>query len=142
MTPEERQEVIDTEHLRLLSLFHYISGALTIAFSCFFIIHLLFMLGMSFAIPAGKHGAEAFPFAIFAGVFGLFILMGITLGVLEIFSGRSIARRQARTMSMVIAAPGVLMMPFGTILSVMTWIVLSRNSVKAMYGEAGAAAGP
>lgn len=138
MTTEERQEIIDQEHLRLLSLFHYISGALTIAFSCFFIIHLLFMLSMSFMVPAGKNGEGpgAFPFAVMAVAFGGFIVVGIAYGIAEILSGRAIAKRQKRTMSMIVAGPGVIMMPFGTILSVMTWIVLSRASVKSIYGEA------
>lgn len=32
---EERQAIIDDEHLRLLSLFHYIKGRMTIVFSLF-----------------------------------------------------------------------------------------------------------
>lgn len=139
MTPEERQHVIDTEHLRLLALFHYISGGLTLAFSCLFIFQLMFMLFIAVGMGpfTDKHGAPAEPFpAVFiAVIFGMFICLGIALGVMEILSGRSIGRRRARLMSMIVAAPGVLMFPFGTVLSVMTWIVLARPSVQAMYAE-------
>lgn len=137
MTEEERQHVIDTEHLRLLSLFHYISGALTILFSSMFILHLGFMAVMFSMAPAQKDGTML-PFAFMGVFFGLIILAGIALGIAEILSGRSIARRQKRMLSMIIAGPGVLMMPFGTILSVMTWVVLSRASVRALYGEPAA----
>ncbi|MDB5803024.1 MAG: rane protein [Betaproteobacteria bacterium] len=136
MNPEEKQRVLDDEHLRLLSLFHYISGAMTIFFSCFFIIHLVVMAYMSTHIPLGKNGQpDNFPFAIFTVVFGVVICVGIALGVMQIISGRALGRHRRRRLSMIVAAPGAMFMPYGTILSVMTWMVLSRPGVRAQYDE-------
>ena len=33
MTPEEKHAIVDDEHLRLLALFHYIFGGITVAFA-------------------------------------------------------------------------------------------------------------
>ena len=136
MAPEERQQVIDTEHLRLLELFHYISGAITIAFSCLFLVQLAFMLSITWAMPQfDKHGAPIppFPIAAFAIILGLLTCLGIALGVMQIVSGRCIAHHKRRLLSIIVAVPLALMMPFGTILAVMTWLVLTRASVQTMY---------
>ncbi|MEJ2544432.1 MAG: hypothetical protein P8Y99_10235, partial [Calditrichaceae bacterium] len=47
---DERQKIIDNEHLNLLSLFHYISGGITIAFALFFGLYFIFILFLIFSI--------------------------------------------------------------------------------------------
>ena len=139
MNPEEKQQILDDEHLRLLALFHYISGGMTLAFSCLFLVQFAFMAAVFSQIGTmpQKPGmpAEAFPLLAFGLIFGFLICTSLALGVMQLLAGRAIARRQRRTMIMIVAAPGALFMPYGTLLSVMTWMVLSRPSVRAMYGE-------
>jgi hypothetical protein len=141
-TPQQaRDEIIDEEHLRLLSLGHYITGGLCIAFASIFIFHFVFMLlgalyPEMFAGPnqtqQGQPDAEFF--LIFAVVIGLVILAGWTFGGLTIYVGRCIKRRTHRTLTFVMACLNTMFIPFGTILGVFTLIVLSRPNVKRLYG--------
>lgn len=136
----DRQRVLDDEHLRLLALFHYISGGLGILFSSMFIVHAAVMgflaanadkfQGLSgnkaAAIPAGF-------FIVLAVVFGLLVFLGIAYGVAQIYSGRLISQGKYRMFSLVVAVPNLLFIPYGTLLSVMTLIVLNRESVRQRY---------
>ena len=142
-----KQEIIDGEHLKLLSLFHYITGALTILTSSFFIFH--FIMFAIFSKLAGspefsgeEFGSE-FPIAIFTVftiLFGIVIILGITFGILEIMSGIFIKKRKNRIFSFVIAILELIFIPYGTILGVMTIIVLQRDSVKDLYVMTGGTA--
>jgi hypothetical protein len=62
---------------------------------------------------------------------GLF--MGWLVGILTIVSGRAIAQRKWRMFSLVIAGVNCASFPLGTLLGVFTFIVLLRNSVRALY---------
>jgi hypothetical protein len=137
-----RQEIIDGEHLKLLSVFHYIQGALTILTSSFFILHLVMFaifskLAESPEFAGDEFGSE-FPFAIFTVLtilFGVFILLGITFGILQIISGISIKKRKNRIFSFIIAILELIFIPYGTILGVLTIIVLQRDSVNNLYEQ-------
>jgi hypothetical protein len=130
----------DTEHLRLLTIFHYIVGVITALFSLLPGIHLGIGLWMLLSPEAIQHGGNGSPPPEFVGwVFvvlgGAFILIGELLAILIIYSGRLIARRERYLFSFVIAALMCFFVPFGTILGVFTLIVLSRHSVKQLYGQ-------
>ncbi len=135
MTPDERQAVLDDEHLRLLALFHYISGAMTLAFSLLFGVWFVFM-GAVFAFVSAAHADFAGPPAAFFAIFGFFFLLGAAYGVLEVLSGRYISRRRRWLFSFIVALPRVLFIPYGVILTVFTLLVLDRPSVKQLYGKA------
>ena len=138
MSPDERQAVLDDEHLRLLALFHYISGGLTLAFSLLFGAWMIFM-GAFFAFIASSGAApENFdgPPAVLLAFFGLFFLLGAAYGVLEVLSGRYISQRRRWLFSFIVALPRVLFIPYGVILTVFTLLVLDRRSVKQLYGKA------
>jgi hypothetical protein len=135
---ELRTRIIDEEHLRLLALFHYISGGMTLAFSLMFGLMMGFM-GMMFAampMPETPHGKGP-PVEIF-WVFAGFLALGMLLGVLDIVAGRCISLRRARVFSLIVAIPGVIFIPYGTILSIFTLLVLDRGSVKKLYEEQSA----
>ena len=66
-----------------------------------------------------------------------FFLVGLTMAILILMSGRSIARRRRYWFAFVIACIECLFMPFGTALGVFTIIVLSRESVKKLSGVDG-----
>jgi hypothetical protein len=62
--PADYQAVKDTEQLRLLSLFHYIYGGLTIAMSSIALVHITIGImvvthGLGFTPPAGPAGSTA-----------------------------------------------------------------------------------
>jgi len=93
--PQElRDKIIDEEHLRLLSLGHYIHGGLCIAFATLFIFHFAFILVMA-ANPdmfaaAGTHPRQS----VMACLNTLFIPFGTVLGVftLVVLSRPSVKR--------------------------------------------------
>ncbi len=140
----------DVEHLRLLTIFHYIVGGIIAVFSSCGLIHLTMGLVMAlnpsaFSPPAGSSGGGAPPppfvgwvLALFAGGF---VIGGWTLGALTIYSGRQLSQRRRRTFSLVVAALDCLMMPFGTVLGIVTIIVLMRESVRALYAQTPAPIG-
>ena len=122
-----------------MSFFHYVSGAITIAFSSMFIIHLTFMTyflsNPEFIKPEDVDHAvnTAEVMRVFVYVFWIFIILGITYGILEIMSGVFIKRRKHRLFSLIVAIPRILFIPYGSILSIFTLILLDRDSVKTLY---------
>jgi succinate dehydrogenase hydrophobic anchor subunit len=135
-----KQEIIDKEHLRLLGLAHYVSGGITIVFSSFFIIHLVFMSFM-FSNPelfpqnnvgdGGEFPAQAMEVLLF--VFGMMIFLGVLFGISQIVSGRFMRQRKRKLFSFIVAIPNLLFIPYGTILAIATLIVLERDSIKKLY---------
>ena len=139
MSDKEKQQIIDEEQLRLLSFFHYVSGAVTIAFSSMFIFHLIFFGYMTsnpelFNNDDVVYAKEAMQIMqIFVAVFGTFVILGISYGICEIVSGVFIKQRKYRLFSMIVAIPRIIFIPYGTILSVFTFILLDRDSIKLLY---------
>jgi hypothetical protein len=137
---QSRQEIIDQEHLKLLALFYYVMGGMYVVFSCFFLLYVFFGLLMTIS-PAIMHnlrgGLNAHDRAIIgyaiAGFGGCLVLLGWTFGGLTILAGRSIQTRRRRTLTFVMAALNCLSIPFGLMLGIFTFIVLSRHSVSRLY---------
>jgi len=139
MTPEEQERVINDEHLRLLALFHYISGGIMLSFSVMFASMMMLMAIMFSSMPlhptsgnSTPHPSDAPPTIVFV-FFGMFLLVGAVLGIVEIASGRCMSQRRKRPFSLIVAVPRILMFPYGTILSIFTLLVLERKSVKELY---------
>lgn len=128
----------DEEHLKLLSIFYYIFGAL-IAISCsVFLIHV--WIGLSMVNHPGMFGntpgSPPPPRQIgylFATMGAIGVLSGWLSGALNIAAGRFLTRRKNATFIMVVAGLNCLAMPLGTILGVFTLVVLSRPTVKAIF---------
>lgn len=140
MEEQEKNKLIDDEHLRLLALGHLIDGCVTVVFSCFFIIHFIFLTFIANKIETFSQGIASPPqmppteiFQLLAYILGAFILFGILYGVSKIVSYRFIKQRKYRMFSYVVAIPGLLFVPYGTILGVATIMVLGRSSVKKQY---------
>jgi lysylphosphatidylglycerol synthetase-like protein (DUF2156 family) len=129
----------DRQHLRLLSIFHYIVGGIIAFFSLIFLGH--FFIGISMitspeSFPTESSGAplpKEFGY-LFAAIGGTMVLLGEALAISTIFSGRFLSRHKKYWFSFVIACILCVFTPFGTILGVFTIIVLSRQSVKELYG--------
>src|ERR1700742_3100547 len=122
----------DIEHLRLLSIFHYVVGGLALLFACFPLVHVT--IGSIFIYAAGHaHSASGdAPPEIIGWImvfFGLaFFALGIAFGVGLLWSGHCLARRKHYQFSLVMAGIECLFVPFGTVLGVFTLVVLSRDS--------------
>lgn len=127
----------DQEHLRLLSIFHYVVGGIGALFSFFPLIY-LFIGAAILRTPhafAGRHGHAPphfvgwFMIAIGGGV----AVVGWLFAGLVIFCGHCLQRRMHYTFCLVVACVECLFAPFGTVLGVFTIIVLARPAVKALF---------
>jgi len=142
MDSKEEIEIIDNERLKWLSLFHYISGAMTIVFSSFFIIYLIFIGFIAFNPDIVNHenleeSENALKFMkIFFSIFAFFVVLGIIYGICEIVSGTYIKKRKNRIFSLIVAIPRIMFFPYGTLLSIFTLMMLERTSVKEQYEKA------
>jgi hypothetical protein len=126
----------DEDHLRLLSIFHYVVGGLAALFALLPILHVIF--GLVFIFAPEKFADKGQPPPAFMG--WIFVIMGaffITLGwvfaTFVIMTGRFLARRKHYTFCIVMATIECLLMPFGTMLAVFTLVVLLRESVKQLF---------
>lgn len=126
----------DEEHLKLLSIFHYVVGGLAGFFAMFPIFHLI--IGLVFIlVPDESWGEGEAPPAFFGWIFVIFagtiIAAGWSLAVCVIIAGRFLARRKCYLFCLVMAGIECIFMPFGTVLGVFTIIVLMRESTKGLF---------
>ena len=126
----------DPEHLKLLSIFHYVVAGCAAFFSLFPLIYVILGLCMALA-PEEFAGSRQPPPALIGWFFFMFgavmMAFGWTFAVLVFMAGRFIARRKFHTFCMVVACIECLFMPCGTVLGVFSILVLARESVKELF---------
>ena len=135
MKPGEVGELI--ENLRALAIFHFVSAGLALAGLCFIAVHFMIFRSI-FSDPAMlAHSQGGPPPEQFFEIFKIFYIVAATWFVLSglgnILSAIYLRQRRNRVFSMVVAGFNCLYMPLGTVLGVFTFIVLSRDSVMALY---------
>ncbi len=128
----------DEEHLRLLSVFHYVCAGLAAFFACIPIIHLivgsvLLLHPEGFNSQNNQAHPERFIGLLFVVMGGMFTLFGWAFAGCLAFAGRCLGQRKNYMFCLVMAAIACMFMPFGTILGVFTLIVLVRPSVKTLF---------
>ena len=127
----------DLDHLKLLSIFHYVVGGLGAMFSLFPCLHFfmgLAILGGAFESVDDGGGPPEFLGWMFVIFPGMVILVGLSLSLCIIIAGSRLARQSNYTYCLVIAGIQCAFMPFGTVLGVFTIIVLMRPSVRELFG--------
>ncbi len=127
----------DEDHLRLLSVFHYVMGGLAGLFALLPIFHLV--IGVLFVLAPEKLVGKGEPPPALIGWFfiilaGLLIVLGLIFAAFVIIAGHFLARRKHHTFCLVMAGIECLCVPFGTVLGVFTIVVLMRESVKQLFG--------
>jgi hypothetical protein len=126
----------DRQHVRILSLFHYVVGALAALFACFPIIHLV--VGIGLVTGAFGHAADEPALrligAVFVALATILILCGWSLAVLLIVAGTFLRRQNHYAYCLVMAGVACAFFPFGTVLGVFTIVVLSRPTVRDAFG--------
>ncbi len=139
----DQQAVQDAEHLRLLSIFHYVVAGLQVLVASFPILHLLVGAAMVFAPDwlgeemKGEPPPTALGWFFMAFASG-WILFGWTLAACLVIAARSLAQRKRYLFCLAVAGVEAAMcMPFGTVLGVFAVIVLVRPSVKEMFENRG-----
>jgi hypothetical protein len=127
----------DEEHLRLLTIFHYVVAGLAALFALFPIIHLtvgLFIVLSPEKIAGKGEAAPAFLGWMFISIAVVLMTLGWTFAGLVFAAGRCLHKRKRHLFCTVVGAIECLFMPFGTALGVFTIIVLSRPTVKELFG--------
>lgn len=128
----------DEYQLRLLTIFHYVCAGLAALFACLPLFHVIFGLLMLFA--PGAFEVEPADAARMMGLFfvilpGSIVLLGLAFAALLAWAGHCIAQRKHYTFCLVMAGVACMFMPFGTALGIFSIIVLTRPSVKALFGD-------
>jgi hypothetical protein len=156
---EAEEQLIVRDRLRWLAIGFYVKGAVAAVFVSFFLIHLVMMLAFSFmpesawnqppksattaestsVTPSSaprpvNQGPPVVMFRIFAGVLGVIILLGWTLGGLTIYAGRCLHKRTHRTFILVMAAVNCPFIPWGTLLGIATFMLLQKPLARREFG--------
>lgn len=133
-----RQSIIDQEHLRLLSIGYTVSASTNVLFSVFGLLYMfmgVFLTTLVSHMP-GRPGQDLPPefIGMFFGVIG-FSIFAIMLGfaALKFLAARRLKQRRSRTFCYIVAIITCFSVPFGTILGVCTFLVLSRPSVTQLF---------
>ncbi len=142
--PPHPQTLEDAEHLKLLSIFHYVMAGLIALGGClmmaYFAFSAYFFSEMIRAMPPGK-GTPPPPAGIawFFGAFGAVMCLGSWIvAALNFLSARWLAARKNRIFCFVVAALNCAAFPLGTALGVFTILVLQRPGVRAEFERHGA----
>ena len=130
----------DAEHLQLLAIFHYVVGGLAALFSFFPLFYSVIGGVVLYAAehpgPNNQEPPPAFLGWIFIVLGAVFFLAGVTMAISILIAGRCLSRRKSYSFALVMACIECLFVPFGTILGIFTIVVLSRESVKALFSGA------
>ncbi|MFP5287445.1 MAG: hypothetical protein ACLGI9_17035 [Thermoanaerobaculia bacterium] len=127
----------DLEHLRLLSIFHYVVAGLAGLVSCIPLIQVV--MGLLMASGWGSSQPPEDPVPWLMGWFFVAFASTITAliwayAICLALAGTYLARRTHYTFCLVMAAISCTFMPLGTALGIFTLIVLLRPSVRALFG--------
>lgn len=131
----ERQAIIDQEHLRILPIFYWVSGGFWALYGLFMAGYFVF-IGAMFATLPFEDAADAPPAAfgwMFIGMGIVALLFVAAFVTLKILAGFWMLKRKNRIATMVAAAVSCFEVPYGTLVGVLTFIVLARPSVAALY---------
>jgi hypothetical protein len=131
------QRKVDADHLKLLSIFHFIGVGLALLGILFVLAHYAIFHAF-FSNPKMWENQKQTPppaefFAIFKWVYMVLAVWFVASGVLNLLSALFIRARKHRIFSLVVAGTNCLYMPLGTVLGVFTIIVLIRDSVRELY---------
>jgi hypothetical protein len=126
----------DREHLRLLTIFHYVLAGFLALTGCFPFIH----LAVGFAILAGhfpeqpnQQFSNETAGYLFVGIAITAIVFSWSLAVCLLCAARFLQQRRHYFFCLIVAGVECLLMPFGTMLGVFTIVVLNRPSVKELF---------
>ncbi len=132
----------DAEHLKLLGIFHYVYAGIQVFVGLLLLIYVAMGLAVVRGMfPWSSGSSAAHPSAVPPAWIGwVFIVFGAvfcawfqTMAVMNVLSARFLGRRRHRVFLLVIAALDCLWVPFGTVLGVFDFLVLSRDSVRRLF---------
>jgi len=131
------QRKVDADHLKLLSIFHFIGAGFALLGLLFLLVHYAMFHAVLANPKMWENQKQGLPPAEIFSMFKWFYLVVavwfVGSGVLNVLSGLCMRARKHRTFSTVVAGINCLHIPLGTVLGVFTIIVLLRDSVRELY---------
>jgi len=143
----QNQQRRDREHLKLLSIFHFVVAGLALISIGFVFVHYFFMHTLFSNPEMWKNQGNAVPppkafLDAFIWMYLFFGAVAVLAFLLNLLSAIFLLQKRNRIFSMVIGGLDCLQIPFGTVLGVFTIMVLSRESVRELYCRAEKAGEP
>lgn len=136
------------QYVKILGIFHFVVGGIAGLFACFPIFHFmagLFMFVFSLIPGSMKGDMPLFPVGIFGLVFatiaGAVMLLGWAFAISLILAGYGLLKRKWHTFCLVMAGVACVFMPFGTVLGVLTIVLLVKPAVKELFTGSQPASG-
>ena len=124
----------DEDRLRLLSIFHYVLAAMQVLLALFPVIDLVLGMGIvTGRVAESPEQSSSYGWTLI-GSSVLAVVVGLVLAALTIMAGRRLAAWRAHSFCVFVAAINCFFFPFGTILGVLTLIVLKRPAVREAFG--------
>jgi hypothetical protein len=133
-----QQSILDEEHLRLLRIGYFIHGGITVFFSLFGLMYIFMGIVVSSFPAPGAGPPPRFIGLVFALFGAVFVAAGAIFAVLQFLAAQGLGRRRSRTLCLVAAAITCIFIPYGTVLGVCTFVVLSRPGVRALFSDGAA----
>jgi len=138
---DAKQGIIDAEHLKLLRWGYFFSGAMTAFFSLFGLGYAAMgFMFVNFPVPDGQNPPPEW-FGLMFGIVGtvMAVLMW-ALAAAKLRVAKALRERTMRTFCIVVAVLTMLGIPFGTLLGILTLLVLGRPSVERSFDTGSRAA--
>jgi nitrogen fixation/metabolism regulation signal transduction histidine kinase len=137
MTDQEKQSIIDEEHLKLLRIGYLVIGAADSLFALLPLIYVVMGIGIATAGFQGPTNPGE-PSVAFIGwvmaVFGVFFSLFFAVqAVLQLMAARALGQRRSRLLCQIAAAASCFQIPWGVLLAVFTFLVLGRETVKRLF---------
>lgn len=136
----ERQSIVDEEQLRPLPVCYWVLGATSTLMSLYGLVYVA--MGVMFAsVPwdEAPNPSDAPPEGLFLLLFGgmglAFLLFFGIIATLQILTGFWIRKRRRRVACLITAGISCTFVPFGTLIGVLTFLVMFRPSVKALFDQ-------
>ena len=127
------QRTRDEEHLKILSIVYYVLGGFNLAWAFFPLIY-TFMGVALIALPMeSDEEIGRFVGVAIIAVCVLASLAILTVGSLKLYAGYCLSKRKKRGLCLVVAAISLIGIPVGTLLGILTFIVLNRPSVVQLF---------
>jgi hypothetical protein len=125
------------QHLGQLAIGYYVLGGLFVPVAFIFVIYAV--LGAAFLNGDMNHGQANPPPDVFGWMFLAIgiggVLVGLTMAALTIFAGRCLATKKNLTFVYIMAGLLCTNMPLGTILGVLTFVVLSNDMTRSLFAS-------
>ncbi|HXR48621.1 MAG TPA: hypothetical protein VN784_14390 [Candidatus Limnocylindrales bacterium] len=137
-TELSQQEIVDSEHLRLLRIGYFISAATNLIWVFFPLIYVVMGALMLFGAFDGAKPSDAPPKGLGLVIMSIGIAISLVMAsftVLKLLTARAIGKRRYKGLIFATAAISCLGVPWGTALGVLTFLVLSRPSIAAQFSN-------